>query len=372
MVKITRIETIPIRVPLKAEFAIRSGRGGSHSVSPFLLVKVHTDAGLTGIGEASCTPRWSGEDQVTGAHLIRTYLEPLLIGENPAEPGLLAQKFRLAFAANYFTKAAVEMALWDLAGKIADKPVYQLLGGKVREFVTTKWSVSGVDPEKAAKIARWAATAGFRAMKVKVGLDPAGDVARVKAVRAAIGPDTKLGVDANGGFSVDTAERTIQQLREEKLYFVEQPLPPEEIIATAELRGRIGLPIVADESIGTLQDARALSVAKAADVFSIYVGKAGGIGPAAAIAEFARGVSIKCTLGSNLELGVGSAAMVHLALATAGITAEEFPCDIIGPFFYEDEIVREPLPIAPGQARANDRLGLGVELDEEKVAKYRV
>jgi muconate cycloisomerase len=83
-------------------------------------------------------------------------------------------------------------------------------------------------------------------------------------------------------------------------------------------------------------------------------------------------VSIKCTLGSNLELGVGSAAMVHLALATAGITAEEFPCDIIGPFFYEDEIVREPLPIAPGQARANDRLGLGVELDEEKVAKYRV
>jgi muconate cycloisomerase len=372
MVKITRIETIPIRVPLKAEFAIRSGRGGSHSVSPFLLVKVHTDAGLTGLGEASCTPRWSGEDQVTGAHLIRAYLEPLLLGENPVDIERLTQKFRLAFAVNYFTKAAVEMALWDLAGKIAGKPVYELLGGKVREAVPTKWSVSGVDPEKAAGIAQWAVARGFKAMKVKVGLEPEGDVARVKAVRAAIGPDVKLGVDANGGWGPENAERTIQQLRAEGIYFVEQPLPPEEITAMAELRRRIGLPVVADESIGTLQDARTLALADAADVFSIYVGKAGGIGPAAKIARFAAEAGIQCTLGSNLELGVGSAAMVHLALATAAITAEEYPCDIIGPFFYEDDVVREPLPIAPGHARANERPGLGVELDEEKVRQYSV
>src|SRR3989441_1621049 len=105
--RITRIETIPIKVPLKPEFAIRSGRGGAHTESPFLLVKVHTDEGITGLGEASCTPRWSGEDQVTGAHLIRTYLEPLLVGENPLDLDRVTQKFRLAFAANYFTKAAV-------------------------------------------------------------------------------------------------------------------------------------------------------------------------------------------------------------------------------------------------------------------------
>src|SRR5262249_15209490 len=112
--KITRIETIPIRVPLNPEFAIRSGRGGAHTVSPFLLVKVHTDVGIIGIGEASCTPRWSGEDQVTGAHLIRTYLEPLLIGEDPTQVEQLTTKFRLGFAGNYFTKSAVEMALWDI------------------------------------------------------------------------------------------------------------------------------------------------------------------------------------------------------------------------------------------------------------------
>src|ERR1041385_5769868 len=122
--KITRIETIPIRVPLNPEFAIRSGRGGAHIESPFLLVKVHTDEGIIGIGEASCTPRWSGEDQVTGAHLIRAYLEPILIGEDPTQVESLTQKFRLAFAGNFFTKSAVEMALWDIAGKVANKPVY--------------------------------------------------------------------------------------------------------------------------------------------------------------------------------------------------------------------------------------------------------
>ncbi len=370
--KITRIETIPISVPLKPEFAIRSGRGGAHVTSPFLLVKVHTDAGITGIGEASCTPRWSGEDQVTGAHLIHMYLEPLLAGENPLEIERLTQKFRLAFAANHFTKAAVEMALWDIAGKAAGQPVYQLLGGKVRDTVLTKWSVSGVEPAKAADIARWAVAQGFATMKVKVGLEPDGDVARVKAVREAVGAGIKLGVDANGGWTTATAVSTIERLYEYGIYFVEQPVSPEDPAQLAEVGRRIRLPVVADESIYTLQDARTLACLEAAQILSIYIGKAGGIGPAKAIAEFAAAAGLKCTLGSNLELGVGSAAMLHLATAARGITAEEFPCDIIGPFFYEDDILREPLPLKPGQGKAGDRPGLGVELDDEKVEKYRV
>jgi len=371
-VKITRIETSPIRIPLKPEFAIRSGRGGAHTVSPFLLVRVHTDEGVSGIGEASCTPRWSGEDQVTGAHLIKTYLEPLLMGEDPTQVETLTKKFRLAFAGNYFTKAAVEMALWDIAGKAAGKPVYELLGGKAREFVTTKWSVSGVEPEKAAGIAKWAIGQGFKAMKVKVGIEIEADFARVQAVRSTIGPDVKLGVDANGGWSADIAAGAIQRLKTLGIYFAEQPVPPEEIAFMALLRKQIGIPLVADESIYTLQDAIVLKQLEAADVFSVYVGKAGGIGPAKAIADFAQRNGIKCTIGSNLELGVGSAAMVHLGIACRGIAAEDFPCDIIGPFYYEDDIVHESLPIKPGKAMPNSNPGLGVELHPEKVERYRV
>src|SRR4051812_38118793 len=123
--KITSIETIPIRIPLKPELAIRSGRGGSHTVSPFLLVKIHTDAGITGLGEVSCTPRWSGEDQFTAAHLIKTYLAPLLEGEDPTEVEPLTAKLRLGVAGNFFTKSGIEMALWDILGKSLGKPVFQ-------------------------------------------------------------------------------------------------------------------------------------------------------------------------------------------------------------------------------------------------------
>src|SRR5439155_13248217 len=140
----------------------------------------------------------------------------------------------------------------------------------------------------------------------------------------------------------------------------------------AEVRRQIRVPVIADESLYTLQDAMTLAQLGAADVFSIYVGKAGGIGPARKIAAFAAAAGLKCTVGSNLELGIGSAAMIHLAMATRGIAAEEFPCDIIGPFYYKDDIVREPLPIIPGQAKPNSKPGLGVELDEEKVERYRV
>jgi L-alanine-DL-glutamate epimerase-like enolase superfamily enzyme len=238
--------------------------------------------------------------------------------------------------------------------------------------VTTKWSVSGVEPQKAAEIARWAIGQGFKAMKVKVGIDPDSDFGRLEAVRNTIGSGIKLGVDANGGWSTAVAFDVIQRLKTLGIYFVEQPVPPEEIAFMATLRKQIGIPLVADESIYTLQDAMVLNQLQAADVFSIYIGKAGGIGPAKAIADFGQKNGIKCTIGSNLELGVGSAAMVHLGMACGGITAEDFPCDIIGPFYYEDDVVCEPLPIKPGQAHAIESPGLGVELDEAKIQKYQV
>src|SRR5262249_9069857 len=140
----------------------------------------------------------------------------------------------------------------------------------------------------------------------------------------------------------------------------------------AEVRRQVKPPIVADESVYTAHDAMALARAGAADVFSIYVGKSAGIGPARKIAAVAEAAALACTVGSNLELGVGTAAMIHLALATPAIVADQFPCDIIGPLYYEDDILAEPLPITGGRACAPERPGLGVDLDEKKVERYRV
>ncbi|HJQ81532.1 MAG TPA: enolase C-terminal domain-like protein [Lacipirellulaceae bacterium] len=386
--KISRIETIPVRVPIKPELAIRSGRGGAHLMSPFLIVKVYTDDGIVGLGEASCTPRWSGEDQVSAAHFINAYFAPLLVGETIDEVERLSAKFSSAVAGNYFTKAAIEMALWDIVGKSQGRPVWEVAGSRERGAgsktsglplrispgVPVKWSVSGVVPAKAAEIAAWAVDQGFTAMKVKVGIDPQSDLERTRAVREAVGAQVKLGVDANGGWPTpQIAIETIRRLCDEcEIYFAEQPVAAGDQNALAEVRSNVSVPIIADESIWTLEDAKMLARAEAADVFSIYIGKAGGIGPARRIAEFAQSVGIKCTIGSNLELGIGSAAMIHLALSAPGFDFDTCPCDIIGPLFYEDDVLNDPLPISNGVARLPDRPGLGVELNDEKVEKCRV
>ena len=369
--KITSIETIPVSVPIEPSRAIRGGRG-AHTESPFLILKIVTDEGIYGLGEVSCTAGWSGEDQVTAAHLIRTYLEPMLIGEDPTRIEHLTGKIRTKIANNPFTKSGIEMALWDILGKVAGLPVYRLLGGAVRDFVPTKFSISGQPPEIAPEIAAWAAGLGFTTMKVKVGIEPEGDIARVRAVRAAIGSKIRLGVDANGGWSVTQAIQTIPRLKEFDIYFAEQPVPPTDVTWLAEVRAAVGLPVMADESVNIAQDAMAIARARAADVLSVYAGKGGGIGPARKIAAVAEAAGLVCTVGSNLELGIASAAMIHLAMATPSIAAEQYPCDILGPFFYEGDVIAEPLPITAGTARPFDRPGLGVELDPVQIERYRV
>lgn len=369
--KIARIETIPVRIPINPERAIR-GSLGAHTVSPFLLVKIHTDEGIIGLGEVSCTPIWSGEDQVTAAHFIGQYLAPALQGENPLQIARLTAKCRQQLAANPFTKAGVEMALWDILGKAAGMPLYRLWGGPVRDFVPTKFSVSGLDPYKAAELASWAVEKGFKTMKVKVGIEPDGDVARVRAVREAIGSSVRLGIDANGGWTPRVAVQTIRRMYEFGIYFAEQPVAPVDPTWMADVRNQVNVPIMADESVNTPQDAMSLARVGAADVLSLYVGKGGAVSAAIKIAAVAEAAGLSCTVGSNLELGIASAAMIHLAMATPAIAAEEFPCDILGPFFYEGDVLAEPLPIEAGKASPFERPGLGVDLDERKVEIYRV
>ena len=330
--KITGIETIPVRVPIREQLAIR-GKGGYHSTSPFLLVKVHTDSALTGLGEVSCTPagaaRTSSLRHISSSLSLSLCCRARTRSISAPTPQLIGN----ALFGHPFTKAALEMAFWDLLGKAAGLPVYRLLGGKRRDFVPLKWSISGAVPDKAAGIAKWAADQGFRTMKVKVGIDPEQDIQRVQAVRQAVGPDVRLGVDANGAWKPRTAIEMSRRLAEYGIYFVEQPVPPGDVAWMAEVRDSIQVPVIADESLYTAQDGLSLIRAGAADVFSVYVGKAGGIAAASILSALADAAGLSSTLGSNLEMGIGSAAMLHLAIATPAMVAGEFPCDIIGPCF---------------------------------------
>jgi muconate cycloisomerase len=370
-VRIRAIERIPVRVPIRPEFQIR-GSLGAHLQSPFLLLKVHTDEGVTGLGEVSCTPVWSGEDSITAGHIVGSFLEPALLNEDPRDIERLTAKMRRAVAGHPFTKSGLEIALWDILGKTAGLPVYRLLGGAVRQRIPIKMSVSGESPERAAELARWAMGQGLKALKVKVGIEPESDIARVRAVRDAIGLDVRLGVDANGGWSPRVAIATIRRMVDEcGIYFAEQPVAPVDVQWMADVRRAVPIPVMADESCYTLQDAMALTRAGAADILSVYVGKGGGIGPARKIATVAEAAGLTCTVGSNLELGIASAAMAHLAAATASVGAEEFPCDILGPLAYEHDLLQESLVVENGAVSVPEGTGLGVNVDEDALALYR-
>lgn len=370
--KITRIETIPVRVPIRPEFQIQSALGCHHE-SPFVILRVETNEGVTGLGEVSCTPVWSGEDAKTAVHVIESFLAPALIGRDPRDIEALTAVMRRAVAGHPFTKAGIEIALWDVLGKVAGLPLYRLLGGPVRARIPIKMSVSGATAQRAAELAEFAQQLGLTALKVKTGIDPASDVARVRAVRRAVGEAFRVGVDANGGWSPRVAIDTIRRLTDDcGIYFAEQPVPPLDIAWMAEVRRSVAVPVMADESCYTLQDAMALARAGAADILSVYVGKGGGVGAARKIAAVAEGAGLVCTVGSNLELGVASAAMAHLAAATPAIAAEDLPCDILGPIAYEHTLLAEPIRFEAGAVHIPERPGLGVALDEAALAKYRV
>ncbi len=369
--KITRIEPIPISVPLKKGLTAKTAHG-EHAVSPYVIVKVHTDAGIVGLGEATISGLWSGETQAGTVAAIAEYIAPQLIGTDPRNITAARRAMDFVIKLNPFTKAAVEMALWDIAGKAVGLPVYQLLGGKVRDRVRIKLVVWARDVAGSRAMAEGHLALGVSCVKVKTGLDPESDIARVRAVREVAGPNIPLTIDSNCGWTIQQAKYCLRQLADVNLLLAEQPIPPGDPAAMAELRRDTPAPIMADESVFTLQDAWLLTLHRAADIFSIYPGKHGGIAATAEIIAVAKAAGLRCTIGSNLELGIGTAAMLHVAAAFPEVDTDSFPADTIGPFYHEADLLTQPLDLGPPYAMVPTGPGLGVELDEAQLKRWRL
>jgi L-Ala-D/L-Glu epimerase len=329
-------------------------------------VRVKDDAGREGLGEASVTGVWSGETQAGTLALIQEVLAPLVVGADPFDTEWISRRLDQAAFANSFAKGALEMALLDLQGQSLGVPVYRLLGGKGGQAgdIRLKFVVGAVEPEVAAQRARRMVERGWQAIKVKVGrhAHPQADVDRLRAVREVIGPRTWLSVDANGGYTVDQAVWVAPRLEELDVALFEQPTRRGDHAAMAEVRRRSGIPVMADESVFTPQDAIEVIRAGAADVFSIYPGKHGGIRPTQQIAKIAEAAGIPCTIGSNLEREVATAAMAHVTVCTANIQCERFPGDLIGPVYYEGSLTQTPLRYQADRLWVPEGPGLGVQV----------
>jgi muconate cycloisomerase len=369
--RIARVDVIPIRAPRKE--SVRSGLnpGDPVTASDFGVIRVLTDSGLEGLGEISITfPRIGHSLCDTAAGLIA----PALVGRDSlARPQALAEIDRLLageLSAPY-VRAAFEMALIDLAGKHYGLPAHQLLGGRMRERVPLAWGIYQKSPQEMAAAAAEGLRAGFHAIKLKVGRALDDDIAAVRAVAAAVGPEIPLRLDANGAWrSVTEAARAIEVLAAEaRIAWIEQPLPRSDLEGMRLLRKKVSVSIMADESCHTLRDAYKLARAEAADLFNVYVVEAGGMQAAAAIFGFASAAGISCILGSQAEMGVGTAACAHV-----GVAVERLPyaCETFGPLRYYRDIVDPPIPISSGFLTPPEGVGLGVRLDWEAVDAMRV
>ena len=369
--QIVQVEVIPIRAPRKE--AVRSGLNPNDpvSASEFGVIRIVDEAGIEGLGEISITfPRIGHSLCHAAAHLIA----PALIGlDSLARPRILAEIDRLLageLSAPYI-RAAFEMALLDLAGKHYSAPVYELLGGRMRDRVPLAWGIYQKSPQEMAADAVAGVQAGYRAIKLKVGRTIDEDLAAVRAVAEALGSDTPLRLDANGAWpSVAEAARAIEAFADvARIAWIEQPLPRHDLDGLRLLRQRTSVPIMADESCQSLHDAYNLARAQAADVFNVYVVEAGGLEAAAAIFAFGDAVGIPCILGSQAEIGIGTAACAHLAVAVPHLP---YACETFGPLRYCRDIVATPVPINGGYLTPPEGPGLGVTLNWEAIQEMRI
>jgi L-alanine-DL-glutamate epimerase-like enolase superfamily enzyme len=305
-------------------------------------------------------PSYSDETHTSVEAVLREKLIPAVLGCDPFDISAIMERLDRAVTGNSFAKAAIEIALEDLTGRLVDQPVYRLLGGKYRERVPLAWAIGIGDVAAVAKEAAEYAARGFGTIKVKIGRDPARDIEVVREARSAIGGGVKLRVDANQGYDLTTAMETLPRMEKFDLELIEQPLPRGDISGMARLCGLLETPIMADESVFGPEDAIALVRGAAADIINIKIMKPCGLRGSRAIADIAAAAGIPILVGSMVEMGIGTAAGLHFAIATPGI---EFACEMIGPEMLADDVV-ESVPFlatcAEGYLGVPTGAGLGV------------
>ncbi len=381
--KISKIETIPIRLPTRR---VHQWAQLSTPIGVYVILKLYTDEGLIGLGEAPVLKDWGGdhgkyfgETPQTTAHIIKDILAPALVGQDPSRFEWIHGLMDRAVKGYPYCKAAIDAALYDVVGKSLQVPAYQLLGGLFRERIPIAHSLGLMEIDKAVDEAQLVKLEGIKTIKLKGGVEHKRDLELVKQIRKAIGSDLNICMDANQGYpSAKAAVQIIENMEEYDLLYMEQPV--EGIDQMAEVARRVNTPIMADESAWTAQDVIEIIQKKAADVISIYTTKPGGLFNGKKVAAVAEAAGLPCNVNGSVETGVGNAANLHLAASTGAVT---YGCVLpvstprgkgsggIAGVYYQDDIITEPFDYADGDVIVSSKPGLGVELDEDKLKHYR-
>ena len=289
--------------------------GDAPAVRPHVIVEAGTQGGVRGLGEASPLEDFTGETARSVLFALNETYLAALAGRDPVDVAAIMADLEHLLPGNPSAKAAIDMALHDLAGRLLGVPVSTLLGGARRPAVRLTRAVGIGTIAEVVTTAERHVAAGFRTIKLKVGQDPRDDVERVRAVRAAVGPNVRIRIDANQGYDPPTAVAVLRKLEDCDLEYIEQPVPRWNHAGMAYVRRATGVRVLADESVHTPQDALNLIRAEAADLLAIKFVKTGGLALARQIAAIGEAAGIDCVVISPFETQIGAAAGLHMALA---------------------------------------------------------
>ncbi len=368
---IRAVETIPLNVPFETPFKISSG--APRAVVETLLVRIHTDQGVVGIGETQAWRRQGSAELLPNlVNQIKGQFEPLLIGRSPFDVAAIMQSMNDTLYNSLYAQAAVGDALYDAMGKLLNVPVYQLLGGKCRDRVRVG-AVLSMKTETADLIgsAEEFHERGFRHFGLKIGVEPAADFKNAEALRARFGDDVVLRVDANGAMTFDAALALLKRLEQFEIDAAEQPVALWDVESLAALARSVAIPIMADECVSTDHSLIDVIRRRAATVVQTKVAKNGGIYYIRRLWDLARAAGMRIYPGNHPSTSVATASVAHMCAAWPDPLMEGvFAVGVSGAL--ADDVATDPIKPVNGEIPIPAGPGLGVELDEDRIAALRV
>ena len=373
--KITQVETRIVEIPVRNPYVFSHGVLRAFSN---VLVWIHTDEGIVGIGESSFVPGGGVSEEVpeSSKPVIDNYLAPVVIGEDPFDIERIHWKMDAVVPRNLVAKCGIDLALWDVMGKAVGQPAYRLLGGAFDSKILCTYTLSIDTPDKMAEQASFRKSQGYKTLVVKIGRDPEIDIQRLRVVREAVGDDVNLRLDANEAYFPDQAIGIIRRMERYHPEFVEEPVRRWNLDGMAKVARSVGVPISSDESNTSLDSVLQIIRKGAAGIINIKVSKNGGLHRSKKIAALAEAAGIPCIVGGANTYEIGRQACRHFAVSTAqaqlGMGSEGCaPAsqskmdDVTATVLTYDDVARGKgyVSVLPGP-------GLGIQLDEEKIHKY--
>lgn len=351
---IDTISAHSVQLPLVADFVTSKKR---YSVLSYVITEVVSSSGLKGYGESRESVQITGETHESILSVITSRFAPELRGMNPFDIEAVHHTMNAVCCGNTAAKSAIDLALFDLMGKISGQPVCRLLGGKLAPAVQTSKAVGLGTIDTVVSEAETLVQQGFSILKLKTGVDPNAEIRMIRSVREAVGKDIRIKLDANQGWRLRDAVKVIGSVEDCDIEVVEQPLPAWDLKGSAELRRLINPPVMLDEGVHGPSDVIRIIDAGAADMINIKLIKTGGIYPALALNSVAEAAGMICQIGS-LDTTIGSAAATHLAMAKSNIQYAE----IVGPSRLKQDVAKG-LTINKGWVSTTDGPGYGITVD---------